>query len=581
MACHFRRAIAGLISKAARIHEEKIVPLIQVSNPKTSSEGEFLLPIKPLIDIGVLPPDSVESGTAQDTIANLTNRISCQHPVLKAVSNKYGIQFSVDQALLIKSVLSKEQEDREQYGRRSDLFGVRKGEKVVVEYSSPNIAKPFHAGHLRSTIMGNFIAKLHHALGNKVVRINYLGDWGVQFGLLAVGFQLFGSEEALQTNPIQHLFEVYVKVNQAAEEDEDIHRQAREFFRLLEHRDPTALALWTRFRDLSIEEYSRIYKRLGVQFDEYSGESMYSYRSQQVISQLREAGLLQITERGTGVVDLSEDNSMSFYSTVTRSDGTSLYITRDIAAAVDRYERFKFDRMYYVVDKSQEDHFRQLFKTLEKMGYTWADRCHHIKFGRVQGMKTRRGEVVLLEDILNEAQRQMLDNMQQAATTKHMDNPEEVAETVGITAVLAQDFRGKILSDYKFDWNRALQSKGDTGVFLQYTHARLCSLERESGMLVPDSCDPALLQEQQALQLLQQIAGFDQAVHKAWTELEPRHILSYNLQLSHLVAAAHKSLKVKGSPKDVAEARLLLFHAARVTLANGMDLLCMTPVDRM
>eukprot|EP00058_Branchiostoma_floridae_P004828 XP_002590316.1 hypothetical protein BRAFLDRAFT_58413 [Branchiostoma floridae] len=496
MACHFRRAIAGLISKAARIHEEKIVPLIQVSNPKTSSEGEFLLPIKPLIDIGVLPPDSVESGTAQDTIANLTNR----------------------------SVLSKVQEDREQYGRRSDLFGVRKGEKVVVEYSSPNIAKPFHAGHLRSTIIGNFIAKLHHALGNKVVRINYLGDWGVQFGLLAVGFQLFGSEEALQTNPIQHLFEVYVKVNQAAEENEDIHRQAREFFRLLEHRDPTALALWTRFRGLSIEEYSRIYKRLGVQFDEYSGESMYSDRSQQVISQLREAGLLQTTERGTGVVDLSEDNSMSFYSTVTRSDGTSLYITRDIAAAVDRYERFKFDRMYYVVDKSQEDHFRQLFKTLEKMGYTWADRCHHVKFGRVQGMKTRRGEVVLLEDILNEAQRQMLDNMQQAATTKHMDNPEEVAETVGITAVQAQDFRGKILSDYKFDWNRALQSKGDTGVFLQYTHARLCS---------------------------------------------------------HLVAAAHRSLKVKGSPKDVAEARLLLFHAARVTLANGMALLCMTPVDRM
>ncbi|XP_066280161.1 probable arginine--tRNA ligase, mitochondrial [Branchiostoma lanceolatum] len=581
MACHFRRAIAGLISKAARVPEEKIAPWVQVTNPKISSAGEFLLPIKPLIDCGVLPPDSAKGGNTQDSLANLTNKISCQYPVVKAVTNKNGIQFSVDRALLIKNVLTKVQEDREQYGRYSDLFVERKGEKVIVEYSSPNIAKPFHAGHLRSTIIGNFIAKLHHALGNKVVRINYLGDWGVQFGLLAVGFQLFGSEEALQRNPIQHLFEVYVKVNQAAEENEDVHRQAREVFRLLEHGDQAALSLWTRFRDLSVEEYSRIYKRLGVQFDEYSGESMYSDRSQQVISQLQEAGLLQTTERGTGVVDLSEDNSMSFYTTVTRSDGTSLYITRDIAAAVDRYERYRFDKMYYVVDKSQEDHFCQLFKTLEKMGHTWADRCQHVKFGRVQGMKTRRGEVVLLEDILNEAQRQMLDNMQQAATTKYMDNPEEVAETVGITAVLAQDFRGKIQSDYKFDWNRALQSKGDTGVFLQYTHARLCSLERESGMLVPDSCDPALLQERQALQLLQQIAGFDQAVHKALTEMEPRHILSYTLQLSHLVAAAHRSLKVKGSPKDMAEARLLLFNSARVTLANGMAVLCMTPVDRM
>ncbi|XP_019617110.1 PREDICTED: probable arginine--tRNA ligase, mitochondrial [Branchiostoma belcheri] len=569
------------ISRAAKVREEKIAPWVQVSNPKISSEGEFLLPIKPLIDSGVLPPSAEESGSAHDAIGNLTNKISCQHPVLKVIGNKNGIQFSVDRALLIKSVLSKVQEDRDQYGRHSELFSRNKGEKVIVEYSSPNIAKPFHAGHLRSTIIGNFIARLNHALGNKVVRINYLGDWGVQFGLLAVGFQLFGSEAALQRNPIQHLFEVYVKVNQAAEEREEIHRQAREVFRHLEHGDQAALSLWTRFRDLSVEEYSRIYKRLGVQFDEYSGESMYSERSQKVISQLQQAGLLQTTQRGTGVVDLSEDNSMSFYSTVTRSDGTSLYITRDIVAAIDRYERYKFDKMYYVVDKSQEDHFCQLFKTLEKMGHTWADRCHHVKFGRVQGMKTRRGEVVLLEDILTEAQRQMLDNMQQAATTKHMDDPEEVAETVGITAVLAQDFRGKVLSDYKFDWNRALQSKGDTGVFLQYTHARLCSLERESGMSVPASCDPALLQERQALQLLQQIAGFDQAVHKALTDLEPRHILSYTLQLSHLVAAAHRSLKVKDSPNEVAKARLLLFHSARVTLANGMALLCMTPVDRM
>eukprot|EP00069_Balaena_mysticetus_P005209 bmy_17872T0 len=606
------------------------------------------------------------------------------------------------------TVLQEVIEDGSKYGLKSELFSGLPQKKIVVEFSSPNVAKKFHVGHLRSTIIGNFIANLKEALGHQVTRINYLGDWGMQFGLLGTGFQLFGYEEKLQSNPLQHLFEVYVQVNKEAADDKNVAKSAHEFFQRLELGDTQALALWQKFRDLSIEEYIRIYKRLGVHFDEYSGESFYREKSQEVLKLLDSKGLLQktmydqvtilekvihsalkgppshlqqnyrnsesgektegsesapegqarqrrpycrrrrppycvrrangrrpqrstllcgergpprqrqrredgseedkenqgdetqelpfcISRKGTAVVDLSGNGDPSSICTVMRSDGTSLYATRDLAAAIDRMDKYNFDKMIYVTDKGQKKHFQQVFQMLQTMGYDWAERCQHVPFGVVQGMKTRRGDVTFLEDVLNEIRLRMLQNMASIKTTRELENPQETAERVGLAALIIQDFRGFLLSDYQFSWDRVFQSRGDTGVFLQYTHARLHSLEETFGCGYLNDFNTACLQEPQSVSILQHLLRFDEVLYRSAQDLQPRHIVSYLLTLSHLAAVAHKTLHIKSSPPEVAghpvvqlqqctytlKARLHLFRAVRSVLANGMKLLGITPVCRM
>ncbi|KFV70265.1 hypothetical protein N307_04446, partial [Dryobates pubescens] len=380
---------------------------------------------------------------------------------------------------------------------------------------------------------------------------------------------------------------VYVQINKAAE-DEHIKELAKDFFRKLEDHDEQTLSLWQQFRDFSIEEYIRIYKRLGVRFDEYSGESLYQEKSQEVLKMLEDKGLLQKTVQGTGVVDLSEKKDLSSFSTVMRSDGTSLYITRQVtqpvlnlAAAVDRMNKHQCDTMIYVTDKSQSSHFEHLFQMLKLMGYDWAERCQHVSFGLVQGMKTRRGEVVFLEDVLNEVRARVLQNMASAKTTKQVEDPMDTAEKVGLSALIIQDFRGLLSSDYQFSWDRALQSRGDTGVFLQYTHARLCSLEQMHGNEQLTDCNVACLQEPEAISVLQHLLRYDEVLYRSSQDLQPKHIVSYLLTLSHLAAVAHRTLPVKGSPPELAQARLCLFQAARSVLASGMKLLGITPVAQM
>ncbi|KAL2792281.1 putative arginine--tRNA ligase, mitochondrial isoform 2 [Daubentonia madagascariensis] len=403
----------------------------------------------------------------------------------------------------------------------------------------------------------------------------------MQFGLLGTGFQLFGYEEKLQSNPLQHLFEVYVQVNKEAADNKSIAKSAHEFFQRLEMGDMQALALWQKFRDLSIEEYIRIYKRLGIYFDEYSGESFYREKSQEVLKLLDSKGLLLKTIKGTAVVDLSGNGDPSSVCTVMRSDGTSLYATRDLAAAIDRMDKYNFDTMIYVTDKGQKKHFQQVFQMLKIMGYDWAERCQHVPFGVVQGMKTRTGDVTFLEDVLNETRLRMLQNMASIKTTKELESPQETAERVGLAALIIQDFRGLLLSDYQFSWDRVFQSRGDTGVFLQYTHARLHSLEETFGCGYLNDFNTACLQEPQSVSILRHLLRFDEVLYRSSLDLQPRHIVSYLLTLSHLAAVAHKTLQIKDSPPEVAGARLHLFKAVRSVLANGMKLLGITPVCRM
>ncbi|NWQ64834.1 SYRM protein, partial [Neopipo cinnamomea] len=539
---------------------------------------------------------SVTENSSSDCLAQdlhlqaqkLAERLKCDAVVSEISAGPGTVNFTINRELLAKTVLQQVFQDGSEYGVKSELFSTVPREKAVVEFSSPNIAKKFHIGHLRSTIVGNFIANLKLALGHEVVRINYLGDWGMQFGLLGIGFQSFGNKEKLKSSPLQHLFEVYVQINKAAE-DENTKKLAKDFFRKLEEHDEQTLSLWKQFRDFSIEEYIRIYKRLGVHFDEYSGESHYREKAQEVLKMLEDKGLLQKTTKGTGIVDLSEKKDLSSVSTVMRSDGTSLYITRqfliisfrDLAAAIDRMNKHSCDTMIYVTDKSQSHHFQHLFQILKLMGYDWAERCQHVSFGLVQGMKTRRGEVIFLEDVLNEVRSRMLQNMTSAKTTKEIQDPVETAEKVGLAALIIQDFRGLLSSDYQFSWDRALQSRGDTGVFLQYTHARLHSLERIHGNAQLTDVNVACLQEPDAISVLQHLLRYDEVLYRSSQDLQPKHIVSYLLTLSRLAAVAHKTLPVRGSAPEVAQARLCLFQAARSVLANGMKLLGITPVTQM
>ncbi|XP_068921213.1 probable arginine--tRNA ligase, mitochondrial isoform X2 [Petaurus breviceps papuanus] len=587
MACAFRRSIASQLSRVLDLPPENLIKSISaVPISKKEEIADFQLSVH-----SVLESSSEHSKPdIQAHTQRLAEKLKCDTVVSEISTGPGTVNFKINRELLTKTVLQQVFEDGANYGLKSELFSDLPPKKVLVDFSSPNVAKKFHVGHLRSTIIGNFIANLKEALGHQVIRINYFGDWGMQFGLLGTGFQLFGYEEKLQSNPLQHLFEIYVQVNKEAADDENVEKSAREFFHRLEAGEKQALSLWQKFRDLSVKEYVQIYKRLGVHFDEYSGESFYREKSREVLRLLDKKGLLQRTKKGTAIVDLSGKGDPSLSCTVMRSDGTSLYATRDLAAAIDRMNKYNFDSMIYVTDKGQQNHFQQVFQILRLMGYDWAERCQHVPFGVVQGMKTRRGDVTFLEDVINETRSRMLENMAFSKTTKELENPHEIAERVGLAALIIQDFKGYLLSDYKFNWDRIFQSRGDTGVFLQYTHARLSSLEEtfECGPL--RNINAACLQDPQSVSILQHLLRYDEVLYKSSQDLQPRHIVSYLLTLSytflsscfsHLTAVAHKTLLIKGRLPEVAEARLHLFKAVRSVLANGMKLLGITPVSRM
>lgn len=344
MACLFRRAIAEQVSQVLGLPPEKLIPhihAIQVHRKQDSPDFQLY--------VNSVPGGQFNAACQMENAQKLASKLAENSVISQIGTGRGSVTFRINRDLLTKTILRKINQDGSSYGMNSELLSNTPRGLTLVEYSSPNIAKKFHVGHLRSTIIGNFIANLKEAVGCKVVRMNYLGDWGFQFGLLGAGFSKYGCEEKLRANPLQHLFEVYVKVSATAEKDEDMKRSAQDFMQRLENGHPQALSLWTHFRDLSIEEYAKVYKRLGVQFDEYSGESFYTEKAQDILKLLKSKEILKTAGDGKIVVDLSEQGDLSTYSTVMRSDGTSLYITRDLAAAIDRMEKYNFDEMIYVI----------------------------------------------------------------------------------------------------------------------------------------------------------------------------------------------------------------------------------------
>ncbi|MBI2875654.1 MAG: arginine--tRNA ligase [Candidatus Tectomicrobia bacterium] len=562
----FKEEIVRQLGQMPGLSEELIRQLI--TKPAEPSHGDYAVPCFRLAKEWRRRPDEIAR-----ELARQWNPIGA---VASAESVGPYLNFKIDPRILTRSVLEEIGKKRPDYG--SDPLGA--GETVVIDYSSPNIAKPFHMGHLRSTILGNALKQIFSFLGYRVVSINFLGDWGTQFGLLALAYQQWGDDRELEARPIRYLYELYVKINQAAQEDPAIQEAARELFRRMEEGDPGPVGLWNRFRTLSIREYERVYSRLGVHFDLYSGESFYRDKVQGVVEELKAMGLLQISQ-GAAIVDLApwELN----VALLAKSDGATLYLTRDLAAAHERHTEYGFNRLLYVVGSDQRLHFAQLFKILELMGRPWADRCAHVDFGRILGMSTRRGQAVFLEDVLDEGKRRALEKMQaNPEKFAEVEDPDLTADICGMSAIIFSDLSRRRVKDYEFDWEQVLAFEGDTGLYLQNAHARVGGIMRKSGVTLQDAIDhELLLGEGETLDLVRHLAAFPEVVLRAAEEYEPALICTYLIGLARLLHQAYKVLWVQGRPTPLAEARLKLLWSVKQVLSNGMRLLGMNPLERM
>ncbi len=493
----------------------------------------------------------------------------------------------------------------------TDQYGSHKtfeGKSALVEFSSVNIAKPFHAGHLRSTIIGAFLANLYEMNGWTVQRWNYLGDWGKQFGLLAVGWKRFGSDESLKTDAVKHLYDVYVRINKVAEptipegtpeaeiasikaEAEAVHDEARKYFKGMEDGDEECLKYWRLFRDLSIKKLKETYARLNIRFDEYNGESQVSKEQVAAVMEKLKSSDFVVEDKGALVADLTPYKLEK--AIVQRKDGTPLYLTRDIASIIhrmtERNEGKGFDKLVYVIASQQDLHTAQFFKIVELMGYEWAKpsegKLLHVNFGMVMGMSTRKGTVVFLDDILEQT-RDNMHNVMRGNDAKYaqVEDPEAVADMVGMTAVKIQDMAAKRGNNYTFDWSRMLSFEGDTGPYLQYNHARMCSVERKNrdvGLELPSPINPDeirvdLLTEKKAREILVLLANFPDVTRAAMRDHQPSTIVTYCFKLCHNVSSAWDTLQVKGAERDAALARLWLYRCAREVLGIALRLLTNT-----
>ncbi|XP_063823618.1 probable arginine--tRNA ligase, mitochondrial [Ostrinia nubilalis] len=496
------------------------------------------------------------------------------------VSNRHGtdtnlstnsqedFELGVDREPFMKSILSNSSEATQLQ---------TKPKQVVIDFSSPNIAKPFHAGHLRSTIIGNFIANINKYFNNTVTKINFLGDWGTQFGILQYGLQSKNIDlETLKNDPIKHLYQVYVYANKLSSTDENVRKQARKYFCDIEQ-GKMNLEDWKKIREVTIRELEKVYQRLGIQFDDYHWESDYNGKAiQKLMESLENLDVIRTDATGKKVATVKDKDV-----TVMKSDNTTLYLSRDVAALLDRYQRYKFDKMLYVVDNAQTDHFAAVFEIVKKINEACVNGCEHIKFGRIKGMSTRTGNVVFLNDILDEAKKKMSEKQQQSKNTRSSALNEETCDILGTTAVIINDLKQRRQKDYKFDWDRALQSEGDSGIKIQYLHCRLWSLEKNCGVTLPEICEPKYLTEEVVGDVVAELAKFDDVMIRSYLENEACIIVNYLFRLARHVNRMFNELRVKNVDSEVASQRLLVYHSCRLVVKTGLEVLGVRPLYEM
>ena len=486
------------------------------------------------------------------------------------------INFFLDRKKFENEVINTIIDKKENFGR-SDMG---KGKTVVLDFSSVNIAKPFHIGHIRSTVIGDVIRNIHEFLGYNTVASNYIGDYGTQFGTMIAAYKLWGDDDKLNQNPIQELLNLYVRYNSEASENEEMMDVAREEFRKLEEGEEEATRLWTWFKEISFKEFDRVYKLLDIEFDNYKGESYSSKYIPEVIDELKEKNLL-IESDGAQIIDLSAYDMPP--SIIIKSNGSSAYITRDIATAIVRKKEYDFDENLYVVATQQNLHFKQLWKILELMGYDLYKGCKHIPFGMVslkdQTLSTRKGQVVFLEDVLNKSIEKTREIMENRDDT--VENIDEVSKIVGIGAVKFQELYNNRIKDYVFDWDEVLNFDGETGPYVQYTYARAKSVLRKAGVDEIKPIDIEKITNDEEFSLVKKLAGFEDIVIKAKEKYEPSLITRHLTEIAKSFNKFYNSAKIMVEDEKLKEERLALAYATAIVIKTALGLLGIKTVEKM
>ena len=465
-------------------------------------------------------------------------------------------------------------------GERFGSSDMGNGKTVCLDYSSINIAKRFGVGHLSTTMIGHSLKRIHDFLGYKTVGINHLGDWGTQFGKMIYAYKTWGNKADVEAKGVTELLRLYVKFHEEAEKDPSLDDLGRAWFKKIEEKDEEAIAIWEWFKDITLKDTARVYELLGVEFDSYAGEAFYNDKMDVVIDELREKNLLTISE-GASVVDLEEDKMPPCI--ILRSDGATLYATRDLAAAYYRKKVYDFDKCLYVVAYQQDLHFRQIFRVLEKLGKPWAKDCVHVSFGMIsfegQAFSTRKGRVVYLEDVLNQAMQKALDIINEKSP--NLANKEEVARQVGIGAVIYSDLSNGRIKDIDFSFERALNFDGETGPYVQYTHARCCSVLRKAEAANLPEVDYNGLADDEAQHLLRLLSRFPDVVKEAADKYEPSMITRAVTDIAQGYNKFYYEHRVLDAEPGVAAARVALTKAVKDVIKTGLWLIGIEALERM
>ncbi|WP_308652950.1 arginine--tRNA ligase [uncultured Anaerococcus sp.] len=486
------------------------------------------------------------------------------------------INFFLDRKKFENQVINTIIEKKENFGK-SDMG---KGKTAIVEFSSVNIAKPFHIGHIRSTVIGDALRNIHEFLGYNTIATNYIGDYGTQFGTMIAAYKLWGDDDKLNANPIQELLNLYVRYNTEASENEEMMDAARQEFKNLEEGEEEATRLWSWFKEISFNEFDRVYKLLDIEFDNYKGEAYYSEYMPSILEELKEKKLL-VESDGAQIIDLSEFDLPP--SIIIKSNGSSAYITRDIATAINRKKEYNFDENLYVVATQQNLHFQQLWRILELMGYDLYKGCKHISFGMVslkdQTLSTRKGQVVFLEDVLNKAidkTREIMENRDDA-----VENIDEVSRIVGIGAVKFQELYNNRIKDYVFDWDEVLNFDGETGPYVQYTYARAKSVLRKAGIDEIKPLDIEKITSDEEFTLVKKLAGFEDVVVKAKEKYEPSLITRHLTDIAKSFNKFYNSSKIMVEDEKLKEERLALAYVTAIVIKTALGLLGIRTVEKM
>ena len=500
------------------------------------------------------------------------------------------INFRIDKGVLARTVISEIIEEGDQYGNRN----IGEGKNVIIEFSSPNIAKPFHVGHAFTTILGNSLSNIYSRLGYNVIRFNHLGDYGTQFGKLITAYRLWGDEQAMQDNPIDELTRIYVKFHDECKKSPELEKEledtARDNFRKLEEGEAEEVALWKRFRDLSLEVFEKTYKRMGIKFDNYNGESFYSSRIPAVVEMLEDKGLLEESE-GAKVVKLDDEGLPPCL--VVKSDGTTIYASRDLAAVLYRHEEFNFYKNIYVVGLPQQLHFRQVFAVLKKAGYDFADDCVHVGFGLLKfkdntAFSTRSGNIIKLDDFLDKAIEKTAEIIRKNSEARGGDMTDEqiaqVSETVGLGAVTYTYLKSGREKDIFFDWRDMLDFEGDTAPYLIYTYARIRSILRKAGEQgISGKIDPAVkLTAEDEYAVIRSLSDFKDSVVKAAESYEPFMISRQISLIARNFNRFYNNSRILNADNDeIRDARLILCEAVADCIKSGLDMLGIGVVEKM